>query len=166
MNLVLFLGIRDTSRGSRCYQTQEMEKTFFMLMFFIYAYWPFWTRMSENQNSLLWKIIQIYFPKRIRFQSHSYNIYALNWRRRNFCFKTPVFVCVVLYNGCWHSGANEHFPVMDSWKLIFSKCILLWAQVLIVKVGWQRVFLCFYNLRCSQQSQSLSFLIIVMVLRE
>ena len=82
-------------------------------------------------------------------------------------FQDPcIVVCVVLYNGCWHSGANEHFPVMDSWKLIFSKCILLWAQVLIVKLGWQRVFLCFYNLRCSQQSQSLSFLIIVMVLRE
>lgn len=69
--------------------------------------------------------------------------WLLNWRRKNFCLKKLYcYVHQAVYCDCQHSGANELFSIIDCGKLILLKHILLWAQVLLVKLSLTKGVIC------------------------
>lgn len=137
INLVLYLGIRNTSLCSKYYQTRCGKRLLYLCYTHILTFSSKNARNISNFCSAKW--FTPTFQKESVFKA-THTVFML-WlapelEEEELLFKEHcISMYVILHRDYRHSGANERFLFLDYWKLIFSKLLSLWAQVSLVKLN-------------------------------
>lgn len=125
MNLVLYLGIRNTTLCSKYYQTRCGKRLLYLCCIHILTFSSKNARNISNFCSAKWF--------RTTFQTESvskatHTVFML-WlapelEEEELLFKEHcISLYVILHCNYRHSGANKCFLFLDYWKLIFSKLL-------------------------------------------